>query len=97
MIRYRVLLIAAGYADGNDSLKPTQPSRWRLPERGDDLCLQPTISRLGNLPRATALKHMMAAMVELFRDRCPGASCLISAPWKAAAPPRSAMAVSVSR
>jgi hypothetical protein len=30
MIRYRALLIAAGYPDGNDcdALKPTPPSRW---------------------------------------------------------------------
>src|SRR5205807_8109228 len=40
----------------------------RLPESGADLCSQPTISRLENLPGATALKRMMAAMVELFGD-----------------------------
>ena len=40
----------------------------RLPESGADLCSQPTISRLENLPGATALKRMMAAMVELFCD-----------------------------
>ena len=40
----------------------------RLPESGDDLCSQPTISRLENLPGATALKRMMAAMIELFCD-----------------------------
>jgi hypothetical protein len=33
-----------------------------------DLCSQPTIGRLENLPGATALKRMMAALVELFRD-----------------------------
>jgi hypothetical protein len=40
----------------------------RLPESGKDLCSQPTISRLENLPGPTALKRMMAAMVELFCD-----------------------------
>jgi hypothetical protein len=40
----------------------------RLPESGADLCSQPTISRLENLPGPTALKRMMAAMVELFCD-----------------------------
>ena len=40
----------------------------RLPESGADLCSQPTISRLENLPGAVALKRMMAAMVELFCD-----------------------------
>jgi hypothetical protein len=39
-----------------------------LPESGADLCSQPTISRLENLPGPTALKRMMAAMVEVFCD-----------------------------
>src|SRR5260370_21185773 len=38
----------------------------RLPESGADLCSQPTISRLENLPGPVALKRMMVAMVELF-------------------------------
>ena len=73
MIRYRALLIAAGYPDGNDcdALKSDPAFKMavgRLPESGEDLCSQPTISRLENLPGATALKRMMAAMVELFCD-----------------------------
>jgi hypothetical protein len=73
MIRYRALLIAAGYPDGNDcdALKSDPAFKMavgRLPESGVDLCSQPTISRLENLPRATALKRMMAAMIELFCD-----------------------------
>jgi hypothetical protein len=73
MIRYRALLIAAGYPDGNDcdALKSDPAFKMavgRLPESGDDLCSQPTISRLENLPGATALKRMMAAMVALFCD-----------------------------
>jgi Transposase DDE domain group 1 len=66
-------LIAAGYPDGNDcdALKSDPAFKMavgRLPESGADLCSQPTISRLENLPGATALKRMMAAMVELFCD-----------------------------
>ena len=38
----------------------------RLPETAAELCSQPTMSRLENLPTATALKRMMAAMVDLF-------------------------------
>ena len=38
----------------------------QLAESGADPCSQPTISRLENLPGATALKRMMATMVELF-------------------------------
>src|SRR5438067_815550 len=73
MIRYRALLIAAGYPDGNDcdALKSDPAFKMavgRLPESGADLCLQPTISRLENLPGPTALKRMMAAMIELFCD-----------------------------
>jgi hypothetical protein len=73
MIRYRALLIAAGYPDGNDcdALKSDPAFKMavgRLPESGADLCSQPTISRLENLPGAVALKRMMAAMVEVFCD-----------------------------
>ena len=73
MIRYRALLIAAGYPDGNDcDARRCDPAFkmavGRLPESGADLCSQPTISRLENLPGATALKRMMAAMVEVFCD-----------------------------
>jgi hypothetical protein len=73
MIRFRALLIAAGYEDANDcdALRADPAFKLavgRLPESGADLCSQPTISRLENLPGPTALKRMMAAMVELFCD-----------------------------
>jgi hypothetical protein len=73
MIRFRVLLIAAGYPDANDcDALRTDPAFkmavGRPPESGPDLCSQPTMSRLENLSTATALKRMMAAMVELFCD-----------------------------
>jgi hypothetical protein len=73
MIRFRVLLIAAGYPDANDcDALRTDPAfkmaLGRAPESGRDLCSQPTMSRLENLPTITALKRMMAAMVELFCD-----------------------------
>ncbi|WP_448190062.1 IS1380 family transposase [Azospirillum sp. sgz301742] len=73
MIRFRALLIAAGYADANDcDALRTDPAFkmavGRLPESGGDLCSQPTISRLENLPGPVALKRMMAAMVDLFCD-----------------------------
>ncbi len=73
MIRFRALLIAAGYADANDcdALRADPAFKLavgRLPESGEDLCSQPTMCRLENLPGPTALKRMMAAMVELFCD-----------------------------
>src|SRR5689334_7129452 len=73
MIRFRVLLITAGYPDANDcgALRADPAFKMalgRLPESGADLCSQPTMCRLENLPTVTALKRMMAAMVELFCD-----------------------------
>lgn len=73
MIRFRALLIAAGYPDGNDcdALRSDPAFKMavgRLPESGQDLCSQPTMSRLENLPGETALKRMMAAMIDLFCD-----------------------------
>jgi hypothetical protein len=73
MIRFRMLLIAAGYPDANDCdplrVDPAfKMAVGRLPEGGPDLCSQPTMCRLENLPGVTALKRMMAAMVELFCD-----------------------------
>jgi hypothetical protein len=73
MIRFRALLIAAGYADANDcdALRADPAFKMavgRLPETGDDLCSQPTMCRLENLPGPTALKRMMAAMIDLFCD-----------------------------
>src|SRR5688572_10520802 len=73
MIRFRVLLIAAGYPDANDcdALRADPAFKiavGRLPESGPNLCSQPTMSRLENLPGPTALKRIMAAMVELFCD-----------------------------
>jgi hypothetical protein len=73
MIRFRALLIAAGYQDANDcdALRADPAFKMavgRLPESGTDLCSQPTMCRLENLPRPIALKRMMAAMLELFCD-----------------------------
>jgi hypothetical protein len=73
MIRFRALLIAAGYEDANDcdALRADPAFKMavgRLPERSAELCSQPTMCRLENLPGPSALKRMMAAMVELFCD-----------------------------
>jgi hypothetical protein len=73
MIRFRTLLIAAGYPDANDcDALRTDPAfkmaLGRAPESGADLCSQPSMCRLENLPGVTALKRMMATMVDLFCD-----------------------------
>jgi hypothetical protein len=73
MIRYRALLIAAGYPDANDcdALRDDPAFKMavgRLPETGAELCSQPTMCRLENLPTKTTLIRMMDAMVDLFCD-----------------------------
>src|SRR5229473_4724767 len=67
IIRFRMLMIAAGYEDGNDADALRNDPMFklameRLPEDGG-LCSQPTISRAENLPDARALLRMGQAMV----------------------------------
>jgi hypothetical protein len=70
IMRFRMLMIAAGYEDGNDadSLRHDPAFKLalgRLPD-GAALCSQPTISRLENLPRPRDLLRMGQAMVRLY-------------------------------
>jgi hypothetical protein len=70
IIRFRLLMIAAGYEDGNnaDSLRsdPMFEMALDLTPSARELCSQPTISRLENLPNARALLRMGRAMVDLY-------------------------------
>jgi len=73
MIRFRIFAIAAGYADADDCDSLRQDPLFklavgRLPESGDPLCSQPTMSRLENAPSRFTLIRMMAAQVDLFCD-----------------------------
>lgn len=70
MLRFRMLMIAAGYEDGNDadSLRHDplfKLANGRLPD-ADALCSQPTLSRLENTPGPRALIRMARAMVALY-------------------------------
>ncbi|TDH60759.1 IS1380 family transposase [Dankookia rubra] len=70
ILRFRMLMIAAGYEDGNDADSLRHDPVFKLaldalPE-GAPLCSQPTISRLENLPDARALLRMARAMVGLY-------------------------------
>jgi hypothetical protein len=70
IIRFRLLMIAAGYEDGNDatSLRVDPVFKMaleRLPS-GRDLCSQPTISRLENLPDIRTLLRLGGAFVDLY-------------------------------
>ena len=70
IIRFRLLMIGAGYEDGNDasSLRsdPIFKMAFDLSPSDRELCSQSTISRLENLPDARALLRMGRAMVDLY-------------------------------
>jgi len=70
IIRFRLLMIAAGYEDGNDAtglrLDPMFKMALDQLPSGDDLCSQPTISRLENLPDTRSLLRMGRMLVDLF-------------------------------
>jgi len=71
LLRQRILQIACGYADANDcnSLRcdpAFKAACERLPIVGDDLASQPTMSRLENAPRRSALYRMAEALLETF-------------------------------
>jgi hypothetical protein len=70
MLRFRLLMIAAGYEDGNDAdgLRHDplfKLANGRLPAAAA-LCSQPTLSRLENTPGRRELVHMARAMVALY-------------------------------
>jgi hypothetical protein len=71
LVRQRVLQIACGYEDQNDSetLKSDPLLKMvcgRLPESEMDLASQPTISRLENAPEARSCLRMARALGELY-------------------------------
>ena len=84
MLRLRMFAIASGYEDADDcdSLRYDPVFKMavgRLPESGDPLCSQPTMSRLENAPSKIAIARLMAAMVDQFCDsyrRAPSAITL---------------------
>ncbi len=70
IIRFRMLMIAAGYEDGNDAEALRRDPMFklaldRLPS-DEDLCSQSTISRLENLPDRRALLRLAGALVEQY-------------------------------
>src|SRR5246127_1025744 len=75
IIRFRMLMIAAGYEDGNDAdtLRADPMFKLaldRLPS-GEELCSQSTISRLENLPDLRALLRFGRALVEQYCGSFP--------------------------
>jgi hypothetical protein len=72
VIRFRMLMIAAGYEDGNDADALRHDPMFklamgRLPE-SDPLCSQSTISRLENLPDRRTLLRMSYGMIDFYCD-----------------------------
>ena len=70
IIRFRMLMIAAGYEDGNDANTLRRDPMFklaldRLPS-GEELCSQSTVSRLENLPDPRALLRLGRALVEQY-------------------------------
>jgi len=72
MIRFRLMMIAAGYEDGNDAASLRHDPMFRIAldvtPSGQALCSQPTISRLENLPDTRALLGMGRALVDQYCD-----------------------------
>jgi hypothetical protein len=70
IIRFRLLMIAAGYEDGNDATRlrgdPLFKMAMNLTPSDRELCSQSTISRLENLPDVHALLRMGRAMIDLY-------------------------------
>jgi len=80
IIRFRIMMIAAGYEDGNDAADLRHDPGFKLalergPETGAALCSQPTISRMENLADTRALIRMGHEMVRFYCQsfvRAPG-------------------------
>jgi hypothetical protein len=70
IIRFRLLMIAAGYADGNDAdtLRHDPLFKLALDRRPGDpaLCSQSTISRLENRPDTRALVRLGRALIDQY-------------------------------
>ncbi len=71
IMRIRMLMIAAGYEDGNDAASLRHDPAFKLAPghlpQGAALSSQPTISRLENLPQPRDLLRMGRAMVTQYR------------------------------
>jgi hypothetical protein len=80
IIRFRVMMISAGYEDGNDASDLRHDPSFKIamernPQTGAALCSQPTISRMENLPGVRDLIRMARSMVGFYCQsftRVPG-------------------------
>jgi hypothetical protein len=82
ILRARILAIACGYPDANDLdfLRKDPAFKLacgRLPESGDDLASQPTMSRWENAPDVRTLIRLTRAMVDLWCESQPAPKAMI--------------------
>lgn len=71
MLRARMFAVAAGYEDANDlnTLRVDPAFKLacgRLPDTGEDLCSQPTMSRLENLPSRLEVRRLLGVLVDIY-------------------------------
>ena len=71
ILRARILAIACGYEDADDlDVLRTDPAFklacGRLPDSGNDLCSQPTVSRWENAPTLREVVRMTYAMIDAY-------------------------------
>src|SRR5208282_2338510 len=71
ILRARILAISCGYEDADDlDVLRTDPgfkvACGRLPDSGDDLCSQPTVSRWENAPTLREVVRMTYAMIDVY-------------------------------
>src|SRR6202049_5139401 len=74
ILRARILAIACGYEDADDLDRLRSDPAFklacgRLPDTGDDLCSQPTVSRWENAPTRHEVAAMSYAMIDLYCAR----------------------------
>ena len=72
-MRARIFAIACGYEDGNDLDHLRRDPAFklacgRLPDTGQDLCSQPTLSRLENAPDLREVIRLSYALVDVWMD-----------------------------
>ena len=71
MLRARMFAIACGYEDANDLAALRQDPAFklacgRLPDTEGDLCSQPTMSRLENLPTRSEIRALLGVLIDLY-------------------------------
>jgi hypothetical protein len=83
MFRFRMLAVACGYGDADDCDALRSDPLFKLavgraPESGRDLCSQPTMSRLENMPSRIEAARMTAALVDSFCRSFPAPPAAIT-------------------